>query len=672
MSRDSGQSESDEAIRSDSSDVDGVLDDVISDLPGVVYRCRNDKQWTLIAVAPGIEDLTGYPPSAFIGDDSELAFSDVIHPDDREKVWDDVQEAVAEGRTFRLIYRICTRSGEERWVLEQGRPRHEDGQCILTGYIQDFNGPVVDRLSAQAERVERTRRARARYEEHSRRLEQTLSSLEEAVLVIDTSGDGRGIREANDAALRMFGYSRDELLGATTELLHADRESFERFAAEGEPILKRGERFRASYQMRRKDGTIFDAEQTVSLLDPEEGLSGGAVSVIRDVSRRTELERQLRQAQKMEAVGRLAGGIAHDFNNLLTVITSQADLIKLELPSPDPLHEDVQVIRDAADRAARLTRQLLAFSREQILQPRVVGLNDIVTRISTLLDRSLGDDVVVETRLERELPSIRVDPGQIEQVIMNLAVNARDAMPHGGTLSLTTRSVLADEQGASLGGDESRSTRVCLDVSDTGHGMDAETRARIFEPFFTTKEGEGGTGLGLSVSYGIVRQSGGAMEVQTEPGEGTTFTLRFPAVSGSAQATEATTEPSIVADETPRTILVIEDDPSVRRVARRILERAGYDVILAEDGETGLSRIDEHRCDIDLVLSDLLLPGIGGRELIDRICQSIGPRHLIAMSGYAHGANSERGVVPSEITFIQKPFSPDRLVEVIARQLRDR
>lgn len=1081
---DEDRAATEERLRGTDDDARGILNHLLADLPGVVYRCRNDRKWTVLGITANVDRLTGYDASEFI--EGEQVWADLIHPDDRERVWGAVQEALEERQSFRITYRIRTRSGEDRWVLEQGQvAKDADPQTILTGYIQDLTGPIgailenqqakleetreerrlvellqtvtsivnefrsfeaalqaavpaicsalgfdvghvflsdpnnhgalrsteiwhlgetggleefrkatesgswsieeglpgrvmesgsaewvedvreapdffrvssdqpspvrsglaapifsedrplgvleiysvdprppdagvaailrqigvqlgrvwereeavrtqrrserrfqqlaenveavfvltdldgkvlyvspgfetitgvartpgsrsdllaivhpedrdrMDRLLADRERapyrveyrivredgevrwirqrafpiqndqgevyrigslaedVTDEHRAREAIERTTRLLEQTISSLEEAVLVVDTERQSRKVVEANAAAEEIFGYPREELVGKSTEVLHVNPEARERFAEEEVSALESDGVFHAAYPLKRKDGTVFQAEQTVTLLDPERGLEGGVVSVIRDVSEqaeaearlresetrfrqiaehvddvfwisspdrdtmeyvspafervwgrtvdelyrdpgtwlraihpedreriraavptqangeyeeeyrivrpdgevcwiwerafpvedadgtvrrvvgvaediteRKELEWQLTQAQKMEAVGRLAGGIAHDFNNILTVISAQSDLLLLDLEST-ALQEEVELILNSAERAARLTRQLLAFSREQVLRPRVVDLNETIAGMEHLLRRVLGEDIRIRIRLGEPLPPVRVDVGQLEQVIMNLVINAREAMPGGGILEISTMQEILDTEEAAGRRGLWPGPNVCLRVSDTGMGMEEEVRSRVFEPFFTTKRDEGGTGLGLAVSYGIVKQSGGAIHVESKPGEGTTFKIRFP----PAEDADSAADPATGDRERHRAItgrvLAVEDDPSVRRIVRRILERAGIEVEMAGDAETGLEILQESGEDIEVVLTDLVLPGMSGRDLLEEIRErGLDPR-VVVMSGYDRDSPGNRGDLPPDVEFIQKPFSPDELLEVL-------
>ncbi len=389
-----------------------------------------------------------------------------------------------------------------------------------------------------------------------------------------------------------------------------------------------------------------------------------------DMVERRRLELQLRQSQKMEAVGQLAGGVAHDFNNVLTVILSNTELLLRGLGPEDPRREEVEDIRGAAQRAAALTRQLLAFSRKQVLKPRVMNLNDAVSNVEKMLGRLIGEDIELVTLLDADLWSTEADPGQIEQIIMNLAVNARDAMPEGGRLALETGNVVIDERFARSHYPIVPGDYTVLVVSDTGEGMDPETRSRIFEPFFTTKQMGHGTGLGLSTVYGIVKQSGGYIWAYSEPGQGTTFKLYFPRAEGGLGQHERKSE-GVEADSGHETVLLVEDEESVRTLARRILADEGYNVIEAEDAVAAIKMSRTHRGPIDLLLTDLVMPELSGRELADRLERLRPDIRMLFMSGYTDHAVLRDGSIDLDGNFLQKPFTPESLVRKV-REVLDR
>jgi nitrogen-specific signal transduction histidine kinase/CheY-like chemotaxis protein len=391
---------------------------------------------------------------------------------------------------------------------------------------------------------------------------------------------------------------------------------------------------------------------------------------LEDVSDRRKAEEQLRLAQRMEAVGRLAGGVAHDFNNLLTIIGGYGDLLRDAVSSDATLKSHLDTLMGAAGRAATLTRQLLAFGRKQVLEARIVSLNDIVSEMEGLLRRLLGADIELVTELDPSLRNVKVDPGQIEQVIMNLAVNARDAMPGGGRLVLHTgEAVLDDANGGSRFRVEP-GPYVMLCVGDTGHGMDAETTERIFEPFFTTKAKDKGTGLGLSTVYGIVKQSGGYIYVDSRPGKGTTFKIYLPQVDGKIE------DQAIVAESSARaggseTVLVVEDEEGIRDLVREVLALNGYTVIAAGDAREALRMATGHRGRIDLLLTDVVMPGMSGRELVGHL-RSIRPdTKILYMSGYTADGVLRQDILDAEASFLQKPFTPDGLLAKAREVLGD-
>jgi PAS domain S-box-containing protein len=384
-----------------------------------------------------------------------------------------------------------------------------------------------------------------------------------------------------------------------------------------------------------------------------------------EMAERKSLQEQLVQAQKMEAIGRLAGGVAHDFNNLLTVINGYAQLL-LERAADSRSRAQLQEIHNAGERAVALTRQLLAFSRQQILAPQVLDLNRVVTNIDKMIRRLIGEDIHLVTLCSTGIGRIKADVTQLEQIILNLAVNARDAMPRGGRLTIETANVELDETYAAGHWSVKPGAYVMLAVSDTGVGMDAETRARIFEPFFTTKEKGKGTGLGLATVYGIVKQSGGSIWVYSEPGRGTAFKIYLPRTDEAAQ-TKPSPRPVAPAARVPATILLAEDEPSVRAMVRGVLESNGYKVLEARDGEDALSIARDHKGPIHLLLSDVVMPRMGGRELAEALAPSHREMKVLFMSGYTDDAIVHHGVLDPDMEFLQKPATP----EAIARRVRE-
>ncbi len=384
-----------------------------------------------------------------------------------------------------------------------------------------------------------------------------------------------------------------------------------------------------------------------------------------DVTEGRRLEEQLRHAQRMDAIGRLAGSVAHDFNNLLSVILSYSTMTLEDLRPTDPLRGDIEAIKLAGERAAELTQQLLAFSRRQILAPKVVDLNEILQVSERMLARLLGENIELSARLARNLSRINVDPGQIDQVLMNLVVNARDAMPTGGKLSIETRDILFDEAAAASHFGMKKGLHVQLSVSDTGIGMDEATKSRIFEPFFTTKDSGKGTGLGLSTVFGIVQQSGGSIWVDSEIGKGTRFRIYFPAVSEAAFAARESPIPERL--DGNETILLVEDQAEVRRVSCEILRRLGYRVLEAANPGEAVLECERYPGAIDLLLTDVVMPRMNGRELAERLVKLRPSMAVLFMSGYTEDAIVHHGILDSGIAYLQKPIVPAAL----ARRVRE-
>jgi two-component system cell cycle sensor histidine kinase/response regulator CckA len=375
-------------------------------------------------------------------------------------------------------------------------------------------------------------------------------------------------------------------------------------------------------------------------------------------------EEQVRQSQKMEAVGRLAGGVAHDFNNILTAILSYSDFLIEALPANDPRSDDAREIRRAARRATTLTGQLLAFSRRQVHQPRALDLNSVIREFSRILTRVIGEDVKLETRLADGLGTIKADPGQVEQVIMNLVVNASDAMPAGGTITLATENIVVDSMENRPHPQLRAGSYVALRVCDTGVGMDAATMQHIFDPFFTTKESGKGTGLGLATVYAIAERSGGAVGVHSAPGEGAEFTIYLPRVDAVAEQYQSGANLPLPprGDET---ILFVEDDEAVRQLGHRVMERHGYTVLTARDGKEALERARRYAGDIDLLVTDVVMPHVGGRKLVDAIAAQRPGIRVIYQSGHTAGEIDRRGELDPGLAFLQKPFTAQMLLQKI-------
>jgi PAS domain S-box-containing protein len=474
------------------------------------------------------------------------------------------------------------------------------------------------------------------------------------------------LQDANPALVAMLGYdSAAELTGRHLGSLYADAQQWFQTA----DYFHGGKEFNnLTTECVRKDGAPIVAR--ISGRSIANDKTGGTFEIfMEDVTETRTLELQFRQAQKMEAIGRLAGGIAHDFNNLLMVISGYSEFL-LERLGPDPrLRGPAQEISNATQRATSLTRQLLAFSRKQMLAPKVLDLNEVVAENLKMLTRMIGEDIDLVMVPGPGLGAVRADPGQIDQVIMNLAVNARDAMPQGGKLTIETANVTLDENFARTHTPLTPGEYIMIAISDTGVGMDVETQSRIFEPFFTTK-GAKGTGLGLSTVYGIVKQSGGFIFVDSQPQRGTAFRTYFPRVDGREEAAAAQDSLGLPRpDHGQETILLVEDETHLRRLARQYLETQGYKILEAEDGAAALQIVDGYRGTIDLLLTDVIMPGMNGRELATNIAKLLPDIHVLYMSGYTENAIGHDGTLDAGVNLLQKPFSlpalKDRVREVL-------
>jgi PAS domain S-box-containing protein len=467
----------------------------------------------------------------------------------------------------------------------------------------------------------------------------------------------------------MFGFAVDDWLAGSRQWMRHVHSEDHGVVDAAEEASKRGERFQAEYRVIRHDGRVIWVSDTAVVV-PGSDSHPLMEGIIVDITERKQFEAQLQQARRMEAVGRLAGGIAHDFNNLLTIIKGYAELAMMRAKGLPELKADVERIEDASERASGLVRQLLAFSRRQVLQPKVLDLNGIVLGLDKLLRRLMDEDIEMLTVADKLVGTIKADPGQIEQVIMNLVVNARDAMPDGGRLIVETANAELDAVYARDHATVRPGRYVMLAVSDTGTGMSADTVAHIFEPFYTTKESGRGTGLGLSTVYGIVKQSGGYVWVYSEPGRGTTFKVYLPRVDEALE-----TLPTAKAKSQDRvkmgteTILLVEDEPDLRELTRTVLASKGYTIVEARNAEEAEHLAENNGAKIHLLLTDVIMPGISGRELAKRILARHSAMRVLYMSGYTYNVIAQGGTLERGVSFLQKPFTPSSLAEKVREVL---
>lgn len=573
-----------------------------------------------------------------------------VHPDDLPGTTEDHQGLLSNDHLVRE-YRFRHKDGGYRWVRDEQR------------LLRDAQGEPVEIVGAWVD-ITSSKQAAESLNEANQTLQSLVQTSPLAIIAYDLEGN---VRSWNAAAERIFGWSEAELLGHRNPIISEDQ--WTEFS-DGLKITQRSGTF-TNFETTRttKDGVVLDVSLSCAPLIDGKGNIHGSVTVIADITERKGLEDQLRQSQKMEAIGRLAGGVAHDFNNLLTAIIGYSQLALGRLHKEDGMRKDLEEIERAGHRAAALTGQLLAFSRRQVLQPKVLDLNSVVSDLGKMLHRLIGEDVELEIRLDPELWHVKADRGQIDQIIMNLAVNSRDAMPEGGKLTIETANVELDESYSSEHVDARTGPHVLLAISDNGAGMDKQIRSRVFEPFFTTKEQGKGTGLGLSTVYGIVKQSGGHIGVYSELGMGTTFKVYLPIVDAELD----TREPRAATTSYPKgteTILLVEDETSVRKLASTILQDSGYTVVEAASGDEALEISGRHTARIHLMLTDVVMPGTSGREAAQSITALRPEMRVLYMSGYTDDAIVHHGILDAQTPFIQKPFTPAALLHKV-RDLLD-
>ena len=585
-------------------------------------------------------------PAQMVGKD-DFAF---YPPELAERYRSDDRKVIAEGKA-QDIEEQYQLDGEVRWAHTFKVP-YCDAQGRIIGVLGIFEDVTV-----------------RRQEDESRRLQSAaLHAAADAIIITDRAGV---VQWANPAFTVMTGYTAEETLGKNLRDLIKSGQHNQAFYKDLWDTILAGRTWHGAMINRRKDGHLYTEDQSVTPILDASGAITHFVAIKEDTVERLRLEAQFRQAERLEGVGQLAAGIAHDFNNLLTVINGMSELVLEQVRNDETMYADVQEIKRAGERAAVLTRHLLAFSRGQALAPRVVGLNSVVAGMESLLRRVIREDIKMAVLLTPGVDTVKVDSGQIEQVVTNLAVNARDAMPQGGNLTIETQNVTIHEDDVRQAGVAvPPGSYVSLTVTDSGIGMDEATRARIFEPFFTTKALGEGTGLGLATVYGIVTQSHGFTRVESEVGHGTRFQIYLPLVIQPAAM--AQTEPTILSTEGTETVLLVEDNDELRKLTARMLEPAGYTVLAAASGEEAL-RLLEHReksvhlvlGPVHLLLSDVVLSGMSGSHLADRIAQRFPKVRVLYMSGHTSDTVLQHGVLEDRAHFLAKPYTADVLVRKV-------
>ncbi len=529
-------------------------------------------------------------------------------------------------------------------ALNKAYRQLKESQAATLSILEDLKAEIQAKEAREAE---------------LRKVTMAVEQAGEVVFITDLDGT---IQYVNPAFTAVTGYSREEAVGQNGRLLKSGRQDRAFYQKLWGTIMD-GRTWKGRLVNKRKDGTLYTEEASISPVRDASGRILNHVAVKRDITEmlraeeeQAKLQEQFQQAQKMESIGRLAGGVAHDFNNMLSIILGYGEIMLDKLRQGDPLREDIKEIVEAGRRSAALTRQLLAFSRKQTLQPEVLDLNHLVRELEKMLHRLIGEDIELELALAQDIGRVKVDPGQIDQVIMNLVINARDAMPKGGKLLIETADVELDDTNTEKYPEAKPGKYVMIAVTDTGCGMSRKILGQIFDPFFTTKEKDRGTGLGLSTVYGIVKQSGGNVCVYSEPGQGTTFKIYFP--NTEAVQESAIARPEVAAPVTGgEHILVVEDEVSLRKLMASLLSRLGYHVTLAANGGEALLLIEEKGLKFDLVITDVVMPNMSGKELANRLQRNQPDLKILYMSGYTDNAIVHHGILDQGLAFIQKPMS---------------
>jgi len=617
----------------------------------VTYITAFNEPKSRLYISPQIEVMLGFSADEWLGDPGLVLKQ--LHPDDRERVLTEVFQSRDTGRPFSSEYRLLARDGHIVWVRDEAIVmRDEAGRpCFMQGLLLD--------ISEQKRKEEMLQKSESKFRTIFERV---------AVGIALVSIDGQLV-QSNPALREMLRYGEEELRNRVfNEFIHPEDAAVD-VDLDQELIAGKRDHYQIEKRFIRKDGGVVWCQLNVSLVRGGQEEPPFTICMVEDITERKRLETQFFQSQKMETIGRFAGGIAHDFNNLLTVIKGYTQLSLSQIQEGDPCRENIEEIKGAAERAAELTNQLLTFSRRQILDMKVLDLNTIVRSLEKMTGRIIGEDIEMLTVLDDRLGRVKTDPGQIEQVILNLVVNARDAMPAGGKLAIETANVVLDDTYVRTHIGVTPGSYVMLSVSDTGCGMSPEIKELIFEPFFTTKEEGKGTGLGLSTIYGIVRQSGGNIWVYSEPGRGTTFKIYLPRVEEETGALPVQDD----TDHLPKgneTVLLVEDDPSLRALAARVLRYQGYKVLEATSGHEAIGIARENVQEkIPLLLTDVVMPCMGGKELVKRM-KTLHPEiRVLFISGYTdHAITYHAGLKPGT-PFLQKPFSPTALAKKVREVL---
>ncbi|MEC9491128.1 PAS domain S-box protein [Flexistipes sp.] len=615
------------------------LETLMSNLPGMVYQCLNDPDWTMLFVSNGCVDLTGYSAEKLINN-NYVSYGSIIHHDDQTKIWEKVQESIKRNNNFVSTYRILTKEGDIRWVWEQGVKvgKNENGIDVLEGYITDIT------------------EAKKYYDE----LQTTKAFVDDAPDAIYWTRENGAFAFVNKTAAQMLGYHVDEL--SQMSIFDIDKElndeAFEKIWNNVD--IRNSITIERKHQ--KKDGSFIPVEISVRKINfAGEDLHG---SFVRDLTERKKAEKEkeilnakLNQSSKLEAIGRMAGGIAHDFNNMLSVILSYSEMGLLKSNRTDQFHEYFEEIGKAAHKSAEITDQLLNFAREKPISPKILNLNESVKDMKKMLSKVVGKNIELNCELSSNLWPVKIDPSQISQILTNLCVNARDAIKNKGTVEIKTSNEYLDEEFCISESECYLGEYVALSVKDNGMGMSKETQKKIFEPFFTTKKEGNGTGIGLATLYGIAKQNGGFINVQSKLGVGTTFEVYLPRYKG--EKTVSDEETTSILKGNGETILLIDDDTSILAISNKVLKKLNYKVVprlsASEAIQTAIE-YKENNKDIDLLITDVVMPEMNGKELFHQMQKVYPEIKTLFISGYSESNIQEEKNKSSNIFFLQKPF----------------
>jgi PAS domain S-box-containing protein len=614
--------------------------------------CTHDLEGRILSANPWASTILGIPPDELPG----MNFRDLLVPEVRHKFGSYLDEIRTRGAAQGLM-RIQTRNGERRlWEYKNSLRTEGVAVPIVRGMAQD----ITERM-----RAEEALRA------SQKMIEEIINAIPVRVFWKDRNLIYLG---CNSIFARDAGFTDPKDVIGKDDYQMGWREQAELYRADDRQVIESGcSKFLIEEPQTTSEGNTITLLTSKIPLRNSNGEIGGVIGTYYDITDRKrveaekeKLQAQLQQAMKMEAVGRLAGGVAHDFNNLLTVITGYSELLLQKIGKESPMHEEVEEIKRAGERAASLTQQLLAFSRKQIIEPKVVHLDHLVAEMHKMLTRLVGEDIALQATTGKSQGSVKVDPGQFQQILMNLVVNARDAMPDGGKIVIETANVDLDEGYCAVHPYVKPGRFVMVAVSDTGKGMSEEVKAHIFEPFYTTKERGSGTGLGLATTYGAVHQAGGSIEVYSEVGIGTTFRIYLPRIEEEAVKPEKVDRPTDLPGGT-ETVLLVEDEDTLRTLCERILGDLGYQVMPARNGAEAIAVAQKNGERIDLLLTDVVMPGMSGRELATQLVLHHPEMKVLFMSGYTDDAIGKHGVLDEGVSFIGKPYTPSAL----ARKVRE-